>query len=418
MNTIIAGIENNQANFDYTMEELAALASADNLTVVKEIRQKLDQPVAATYFGKGKAEEIKTASEIYDAQLLVVNDELTPTQIRNLEAITDLTILDRTALILEIFASRARTKEAKLQVQIAKLQYQLPRLQTGKKDQLDQQTAGNAGGGYTNRGAGETKLELNRRVIQKRISNLRKELKELTKNHEVQRQQRQKNQLKTVALVGYTNAGKSTTMNQILALTGAKQSKQVFEKDMLFATLDTAVRKISLEDKKEFLLSDTVGFVSKLPHQLVKSFRATLEEAAQADLLIQVIDGADEHAKEMIATTEATLKEIGVTDIPMIYAYNKADKSQLAYPVAEGNQITYSARQVESIELLLELIKKELFKDYEEHTYLIPYDQGRYLDLLNQQASISKQDYLEAGYLVKAEVAPKLAGQLAQFLSE
>ena len=418
MKTIIAGIENNQPNFDYTMEELSALASADNLTVVAEIRQKLDQPVAATYFGKGKAEEIRREKELREADILVVNDELTPTQIRNLEALTDLKILDRTALILEIFASRARTKEAKLQVQIAQLQYQLPRLQTGKTDQLDQQTAGNAGGGYTNRGAGETKLELNRRVIQKRISNLKKELTELTKNHHTQRQQRQKNQLKTVALVGYTNAGKSTTMNQILKLTGGKESKQVFEKDMLFATLDTSVRKIKLADNKEFLLSDTVGFVSKLPHQLIKSFRATLEEASQADLLIQVIDGSDEHAKEMIATTEATLKEIGVTDIPMIYAYNKADKAQIAYPLAEGNQITYSARQTESIQLLLDIIKKELFKDYERHTYLIPFAEGRFLDLLNQQATIYKQDYLAEGYLVDVELSPKLAGQLSKYLTK
>lgn len=416
MLAIIAGIENEQENFDYTMQELRALAEADNLTVIKEVRQKLDRPIAATYLGKGKAEEIQQLAQINDAQLLIVNDELTPTQIRNLENITGLDILDRTALILEIFSSRARSKEAKLQVQIAKLQYQLPRLHTSASQQLDQQTAGNAGGGYTNRGAGETKLELNRRVIQKRITLLNKELKNIDKDHETQRKQREQNNIKTVALVGYTNSGKSTTMNGLLQLIGQAPEKQVFEKDMLFATLDTAVRNIHLPDNKEFLLSDTVGFVSKLPHQLVKAFRSTLAEAKQADLLIQVIDGADEHASDMIKTTEKTLQEVGVTNIPMIYAYNKADKTALSYPTIEGNQLVYSAKQQESLQLLIEIIKDNLFSDYEKHTYLIPFTDGKVVEELNKHATILSTDYVAQGTKLEVELTTRLAGKFAQYL--
>ncbi|ETA73672.1 GTP-binding protein [Ligilactobacillus equi DPC 6820] len=410
---VIAGIDNEIENFSYTMQELKALAQANYMKVVMEISQKLPKPVSGTYFGTGKAEEIKNAALASEAETVIVNDELTPTQIRNLEKLTDLTVIDRTALILQIFASRARTKEAKLQVQIAQLQYQLPRLHTSSATKLDQQSAG---GGYSNRGAGETKLELNRRVIEKRISHLKAQLKDIDKDHQIQRKQRDSSGIKTVALVGYTNAGKSTTMNGLLRLTGQEDDKQVFEKDMLFATLDTSVRKIHFKDNKEILLSDTVGFVSKLPHQLVKSFRSTLAEAAQADLLIQVIDGSDENARDMIATTEETLKEIGVTEIPMIYAYNKADLAGQSYPLLAGDSFTYSARDQASLEALIDLIKKEVFADYETHTYLIPFDQGRYVEALNQNAEILATEYLPEGTQITANLAQDLAGKLQTFL--
>lgn len=412
---IIAGIENEQENFEYTMAELASLAEAANMEVTRQFKQKLERPIAATYLGKGKAEEIKTAGAVTDSQILILNDELTPTQIRNLENITELRVLDRTALILEIFAARAKTKEAKLQVQVAKLQYQLPRLHTGLTDKLDQQTAGNAGGGYTNRGAGETKLELNRRVIEKKISALNKELKTIDKEHQTRRKQRQRSGIKTAALVGYTNAGKSTTLNGLLRLFGETKNKEVFEKDMLFATLDTSVRRLRFDDNKEILLSDTVGFVSKLPHQLVKAFHTTLAEAANADLLVQVVDLSDEHYQEMIETTEKTLAKIGVTNIPMLYVFNKADKLAVSYPSLAGKELTFSARDDESLKTLAELLKQELFKDYQTHAYLIPYAKGNLVEELNQKATVLETEYLADGTKIKAEVAPALAGRLAEY---
>lgn len=413
---IIGGIENEQSNFDYTMEELANLAHADNMEVVGEIRQNIEKPVSATYFGKGKVEEIRERAAALDAEALIVNDELLPTQIRNLEEDTGLDIIDRTALILDIFASRAHTRVAKLQVKIAQLQYQLPRIRTASINKMDQQTAGgNTGGGFTNRGTGETQIELNRRVIQKQISSLRKELKEVQRDTDTQRKKRQRSDLKSIALVGYTNAGKSTTMNNILDYLDINDSKRVFEKDMLFATLDTYVRKITLPDKKAFILSDTVGFVSKLPHQLVEAFKSTLLEAAEADLLIQVIDVSDPNYRQMIKTTEKTLKEIGVDNIPMIYAFNKADKANIPYPTVEGNQFTYCARDQKSIEMLLSILKKELFKDYETHTFLIPFSEGQYVDLLNKNANIQSTEYQVDGTLITADVAPKLKKQLEKF---
>lgn len=403
---ILAGIENETENFAYTMSELDALAVAAELKSTRIFKQKLEHPIAATYLGKGKAEEIKEAAKQTDSELLVVNDELTPTQIRNLENITGLEVLDRTALILRIFSSRAKTREAKLQVQIAKLNYQLPRLHTNSAEKLDQQTAG---GGYTNRGAGEKRRELDRRVIQKKISALNKELKAIAKEHETKQKHRLRSEIKTVALVGYTNAGKSTTLNGLLELFGQNKTKQVLEKDMLFATLDTSVRKLTFSDNKSVLLSDTVGFVSKLPHQLVKAFRTTLAEAKNADLLLHVVDLSDEHYQDMIETTEQTLKEIGVTEIPMIYVFNKADKIPTKYPVLTGDELTFCAKDEASLQALADLIKAKLFSNYQTHTYLIPYDQGRLVEHLNKDATVITTKYLSTGTQITAEVSPILA---------
>lgn len=409
---ILAGIENETENFSYTIAELDALATAADLQSTRIFKQKLEHPIAATYLGKGKAEEIKEAALQTESEILVVNDELTPTQIRNLENITGLEVIDRTALILRIFSSRAKTREAKLQVQIAKLNYQLPRLHTNSAEKLDQQTAG---GGFTNRGAGEKRRELDRRVIQKKISALNKELKEIAKEHETKQKQRLRSDIKTVALVGYTNAGKSTTLNGLLQLFGQNKTKQVFEKDMLFATLDTSVRKLTFPDNKSLLLSDTVGFVSKLPHQLVKAFRTTLAEAKNADLLLHVVDLSDEHYQAMIETTEQTLKEIGVSEIPMIYVFNKADKLNTKYPVLTGDELTFSAKDQASLQALAELIKTKLFSDYQTQTYLIPYDQGNIVERLNKEAHVITTKYLPEGTQITAEVAPVLARKLALY---
>lgn len=412
---IICGADLNQPDFDYTMQELANLAEACDMEVKDTVIQKLERPVSASYVGRGKAEEIKTQGKIHDAKILIVNDELTPMQIRNLGDLTDMKIIDRTALILEIFASRARSKEAKLQVQIAKLRISLPRLHTDNdKVKLDQQTGG-GGGSFNSRGGGETKLEKDRRVIGKRISILKKELKDIEEKQSVTRKQRDASGLRSVALVGYTNAGKSTTMNGLLRACGKDDDKQVFEKDMLFATLDTSVRRLHFKDNKDFLISDTVGFVSHLPHQLVQAFKSTLSEAAKADLLVQVIDVSDPNYRDMIKTTEETLKEIGVENIPMIYAFNKADLTEAPYPEILGNQITYSAKDPASIEKIVELIKENIFKDDRIVTFKIPFSEGRYLDELNVRGTVLETTYEEDGTVVSANVSPELHSRLSRF---
>lgn len=412
---IICGADLNQPDFDYTMQELANLAEACDMEVKDTVIQKLERPVSSSYVGRGKAEEIKTQGKIHDAKILIVNDELTPMQIRNLGDLTDMKIIDRTALILEIFASRARSKEAKLQVQIAKLRISLPRLHTDNdKVKLDQQTGGGSGS-FNSRGGGETKLEKDRRVIGKRISILKKELKDIEEKQNVTRKQRDASGLRSVALVGYTNAGKSTTMNGLLRACGKDDDKQVFEKDMLFATLDTSVRRLHFKDNKDFLISDTVGFVSHLPHQLVQAFKSTLSEAAKADLLVQVIDVSDPNYRDMIKTTEETLKEIGVENIPMIYAFNKADLTEAPYPEILGNQITYSAKDPASIEKIVELIKENIFKDDRIVTFKIPFSEGRYLDELNVRGTVLETTYEEDGTVVSANVSPELHSRLSRF---
>ena len=412
---IICGVDLNQPDFDYTMQELANLAEACDMEVKDTVIQKLERPVSASYVGRGKAEEIKTQGKIHDARILIVNDELTPMQIRNLGDLTDMKIIDRTALILEIFASRARSKEAKLQVQIAQLRISLPRLHTDNdKVKLDQQTGG-GGGSFNSRGGGETKLEKDRRVIGKRISILKKELKDIEEKQSVTRKQRDASGLRSVALVGYTNAGKSTTMNGLLRACGKDDDKQVFEKDMLFATLDTSVRRLHFKDNKDFLISDTVGFVSHLPHKLVQAFKSTLSEAAKADLLVQVIDVSDPNYRDMIKTTEETLKEIGVENIPMIYAFNKADLTEAPYPEILGNQITYSAKDPASIEKIVELIKENIFKDDRIVTFKIPFSEGRYLDELNVRGTVLETTYEEDGTVVSANVSPELHSRLSRF---
>ncbi|KAF0415544.1 GTPase HflX [Pediococcus acidilactici] len=413
---IIAGLELPGVNLDYAMAELKSLASANHMRVMDQLTQKLERPNAATYFGKGKIEELTQVAAAREVETLVVNDELTPSQLSNLEKETQLRVIDRTGLILEIFANRARSKEARLQVELAKLQYQLPRLRTSATQRLDQQTAGNTGGGFTNRGAGETKLELNRRTIRNRINHINQELKEMSTSANVQRQRRDKKDIPSVALVGYTNTGKSTTMNGLISMYGRNEDKQVFEKDMLFATLDTSVRKLTFPDQKELILSDTVGFVSNLPHQLVKAFRSTLSEAAKADLLVQVVDVSDPHYREMMQTTADTLQEIGVTDVPMIYAFNKADQAGIAYPTLDGTELTYSAKQLQSLEMLTSLIKKQVFKNYVRADFLIPFDEGQVVNFLNGNADVKKTSYTDQGTKITAELKDSDYQRLAQYV--
>lgn len=416
-NVIIAGMSKTVTNYDYAMSELEALVEANNMHAALRIDQGLEKPNPATYFGKGKVVEIKEMGEANDLNIMIINADLTPSQVRNLETETGLQIIDCTGLILEIFGNRARSKEAKLQVKIAQLQYQLPRLRTSMANRLDQQAgaAAGGGGGYTNRGSGETQIELNRRTIQDRISHAKHELKELDKDEEVRRAQRDKAGLPNVALVGYTNAGKSTTMNGLVRLFGKGEDKQVFEKDMLFATLDTSIRQLTFPDNKQLLLSDTVGFVSNLPHNLINAFRSTLSEAANADLLIQVIDYSDPHYKEMMATTETTLKAIGVHDVPMIYAYNKADLTEATYPNLQDDQLIYAAKDEKSLQLLTKIIKEKVFKNYVTTTLLIPFSDGDVVAYLNDHANILKTDYLADGTQLKVELTAVDAQRYAHY---
>ncbi|WP_291470494.1 GTPase HflX [Companilactobacillus sp.] len=413
---IVAGVSHLQEDFDYTMEELCSLVVANNMEVADVIKQNADSVSGATYFGSGKVTEIAQIANADDVTTIVLNDELTPSQIRNLEKSTKLSFMDRTELILQVFSNRAHTKQAKLQVEIAKLQYQLPRIHPSGNP-LDQQSSS---GGLANRGAGETKLELDRRVIRKRIDYLRNQLKSVDKTIDVQSHRRTNTSLPLVSLVGYTNAGKSTTMNGLLNVNkDDSQDRKVFEKDMLFATLDTSVRKIDLEDNTSFLLSDTVGFVSKLPHNLIESFKTTLKEAADADLLVQVIDVSDEHWRNMLEVTEKTLNEVGVKGKPMIYAFNKADlKPGQQFPSIEGDNIYYSALDKESIEKLVELIKIKLYANYEEVTLLIPYKSQKIAEEILRNSQIISKDFTNDGTSIKAKLSPDEINRYNEFIQE
>lgn len=405
----LVGLTTSQANLTYELEELGNLAKANNLDPVETFTQKLERPNPATYFGKGKVEEISAAVATYEVDMIVANDELTPSQIRNLEKATNATVVDRTGLILDIFAQRAQTKVAQLQVQLARLQYQLPRLRTSMSITLDQQT-GAGGGGFTSRGAGETKLEQSRRRITAQMVHIRQELADLEKGETTRSAQRQNNDLPSVALVGYTNAGKSTLMNRLLARFGVgannDDSKQVFERDMLFATLNTTVRQLTLPDKKQFLLSDTVGFVSKLPHSLVAAFKSTLQEAASADLLLHVVDVSDPHYQDMMTTTNKTLQEIGVSGRPTITVYNKADRTELVFPEVTGeNAITISALDIASQDALIDLIKQHLFKDVAVVNLHIPFDKGNVQAQLAAKHTFLQEDYDDTGTLITVELS-------------
>lgn len=400
---VIAGVNLNDPNFDYYMTELANLTMADNLEVAGRVEQNADQIVAATYMGLGKLNELKALAQGLKAKVAVINDELTPTQIRNIEQITRLTVLDRTELILEIFASRAKTKQAKLQVQLARLQYELPRLHPSERT-LDQQR----GGSFANRGSGESKLELNRRTIQQQISRIKKQLASIASQEEIKSKRRNRSRLPQVALVGYTNAGKSTTMNGLLsAFSKEKKDKQVFEKDMLFATLDTSVRRIDYSENFNFILSDTVGFISKLPHNLVESFKATLQEAKDADLLVNVVDASDPNMLQMINTTQQVLHEIGIDNVPILTAYNKADLTGRAYPQIEGSDILYSAKDPASQQALAKMIVKKIFQGYEKVDLFLPLTAGKDVAYLHDFGQVEEEKYEPDGIAVSVRLAPR-----------
>jgi len=393
---LLVGVDTGEEqDFERSMAELKSLAEACNKQVAGIITQKLDTVNKALYIGSGKVQEVKEFAAACEAEEIVFDNTLTPSQIRNLGRELELPILDRTNLILDIFAIRAKTKEAKLQVETAKLQYMLPRL-VGMHEALSRQ--GGANGSLSNKGTGEKKLELDRRRIEHRISELRKELDEISGNRMTQRKKRSSSRIPQVALVGYTNAGKSTVMNHMVQRYGGKPEKLVMEKDMLFATLETSVRSIDTGDNKPFFLTDTVGFIHKLPHGLIKAFQSTLEEVKYADLLVQVVDFSDENYKQQMEVTSQTLKELEAGDIPQIVVYNKADKCQMVdLPKLRESQIYMAAALDIGIEELAELIKDRLYAGNVDCFLQIPYDKGNVVSYFMENATVLEKEYREEG---------------------
>ncbi|WP_123043062.1 GTPase HflX [Cohnella candidum] len=391
---IVVGVNlNDRPDFAYSMEELRNLAEACDVEVVGELHQNAARVNPSHYLGTGKIEELSALAAAQDASTVIFNDELSPSQIRNLESALERKVIDRTILILDIFAERAKTREAQLQVEVAQLQYMLPRL-VGLRESLGRQ---GGGAGFRNRGSGETKLELDRRRIEDRISVLQHELERLVAQRQVQRKQRHKTGVSVVCLVGYTNAGKSSLMNALIDKFHPETGKRVFAQDMLFATLETSVRNIELPDNKSFLLTDTVGFVSQLPHHLIKAFRSTLEEVSEADLLLHVVDYSNPEYERQIQVTAETLKELNADAIPTVYVYNKTDLTEEDYPRIEEDHVYLSVRENRGIDELLGLIRGRIFGDYVRCEVVIPYDRGSLTSYFNEHAHVLSTDYEENG---------------------
>ena len=376
-----------------SMEELKELVKAAGAEVVGSVIQNRPAREAAFFIGKGKVEEIKAYSDSLDATLIVFNDELSGAQIRNIEEVVGKKVIDRTTLILDIFAQRALSKEGKLQVELAQLRYRLPRLY-GMGGEMSR-----TGAGIGTRGPGEQKLEVDKRHILNRMADIRKELREVKKTRETQRSQRMKSNIPIVALVGYTNAGKSTLLNELIK-THKEYSieKEVLSKDMLFATLDVTLRKALLPNKREFLVVDTVGFVSKLPHDLVEAFKATLEEVQYADLIVHVVDATNESFEIQENTTKKVLKELEAEDKPTIMAYNKIDKLDIdIYPKNQENVVYISAKQGINMEKLIDMIQTALMENTYKVNILLPYDRGDIFSKIKNKYNVEEFEYVETG---------------------
>jgi GTP-binding protein HflX len=403
---ILVGIEDAPDSVRST-EELAALAEAAGAEPAGCLLQARKLPDRSTYIGRGKLEELAALCASAKADTVICNDELSGIQLRNMEDKLGLRVIDRTILILDIFAARAGSKEGKLQVELAQLRYRLPRL-TGFGKSLS-----SLGGGIGTRGPGEKKLETDRRHIRNRMNELERELREAASHRTVQRARRKKSGIPLVALVGYTNAGKSAVMNYILRAT-ENGDKSVPEKDMLFATLDPYRRRIKLRDNKAFILIDTVGFVSKLPHTLVKAFRATLEEVADAELLVHVVDGARADCDFQIAVVSDVLAELGASRKDMITVYNKADL--IREPAQPLGVLSVSAARGDNMDRLLADIESAIFRDLRPARLLIPYDRGDIVSYLCEKTPVSARAYTEDGTRVDTKLEEADCRRLARYI--
>ena len=414
---IIAGIALEQEDNDeieHSMDELEALACADGVEVIGRMVQARQRPETSTYLGKGKVEELASLCEAMDADTVIFNDELSGVQIRNLEDALGTRIIDRTILILDIFAGRATSREGRLQVELAQLQYRLPRL-TGFGRSLSR-----LGGGIGTRGPGEKKLETDRRHIAGRMDDIRAELKKCAANRGIQREERIRSRLPVVALMGYTNAGKSAIMNRILEMTesdsGKAQGKLVGSEDMLFATLDPAHRKITPAQGASFILIDTVGFVSRLPHGLVEAFKSTLEEVRDASLLLHVADTSYEQRDFQIEVAERVMKEICGSGAQRIMVYNKIDLTEeRPLDVSGGEALFVSAKTGENMDRLLEMINEKLTADRVRTSFLIPYDKGGIQSALCEYGQVESMDYTEAGTLIRGRFRREDCGRYREY---
>lgn len=399
-----------------SIEELMELAKACKVKPAGWVTQKRDKIDSAYYIGRGKAEEISYLRQIEDADLIIFDDELTGAMVRNLENLIGARVIDRTTLILEIFARRAKTKEAKVQVELAQLKYRLPRLQ-GLSEGMSR-----TGGGIGTRGPGEKKLETDRRHIRERIYDLKEELAKITKTREVQR--RKRNELPKISLIGYTNAGKSTLRNKMCELyadESLKDKTEVFTKDMLFATLDTTTRVIKINEYIDAALTDTVGFISRLPHELVESFKSTLEETKESDILIHVIDGKSSNIKEHINSVYNVLEELNISNKPIIEAVNKIDLlnseelKQVENALAGREYIKISAKKGMNLDALVKNISKKLSIKERKENFLIPYDQQGLISYLHDNGKILSMEYLENGTLICAAVEEKVYNKMKRY---
>lgn len=378
---------------DDSLEELKQLADTAGATVIKKFIQKRPKPDPAFFIGRGKVQELALYAQQENIDLCIFDDELSPAQQRNIESVMGIRILDRTALILDIFAQRARTNEGKLQVELAQLQYTLPRIM-GKGLMLSR-----LGGGIGTRGPGETKLEVDRRRIRDRIAFIKDQIEKVKAVRSLHRSKRKKNNVFEVSLVGYTNAGKSTLLNTLT-------NSDIYAKDQLFATLDPTTRQLTLPNKQEIIITDTVGFIQRLPHQLIAAFRSTLEVVTEADLLVHVIDVSHELYKEQAAAVHEVLKEIGAETKPVITVYNKIDKlppdSKLADRLAlEEDTVCISAAKKLNLEILQQMIETHLKSKAVEVTLCIPYAETAKAAQLHETANVLEQEYTENGAVMK-----------------
>jgi len=417
-NVVLIGLytQGTVADAENSMRELAALAETAGATVLDGLMQRRAKPDASTYLGKGKAEELAGIVQALSADTVIADTELAPSQRRALEDVVKVKVIDRTAVILDIFSQHAKSREGKAQVELAQLEYLLPRLR-GWGDSMSRQAGGQVGGagaGMGSRGPGETKIELDRRRIHTRMSKLRKQILEMKPAREAKRANRKRNSVPSVAIVGYTNAGKSSLLNRIT-------SAGVLVDNSLFATLDATVRKSTTEDGRLYTLTDTVGFVRNLPHQLVEAFRSTLEEVADADVVVHVVDASHPDPVSQLATVRDVIGEVGAREIPELVVFNKSDliaeDDRLVLRGLQPRAIFVSAHSGEGIDELLAAMAEILPSPQIELDLLIPYERGDLIALLHDHGRVLSTVYAETGSQVKALVTPEIQPQFTPFLS-